>query len=421
MADITIDATVKAGVGIRAQRGMVWTTPSIGYQFGVDSDDLGKYWKTTDKGVNWSAGVTFSTAAKMCITVAVWYDKWTKSDAGTKIHIAWIDETDDECNYRTLDTSNDSLGTEFVVDSATGAVQNVGWSTRHVTICTAEAGDIHVGVGYNDDATFDGGHFSSDPSTISFSAADSSGALYENSALFQTDQVMFIPWNSGTTADILALYIDSSINNWTLKTFSASGSAWSEVGGGLHTDQNNYRSYDIMYRHSDDFFWVIASNTEGFGSSDHISYRHEDSTTIASTDVIVLNTATFSEASLLINQQNGDLYVAYMNGSTYDTAVKPVYQKSTNNGDTWGGEVAYGEAAEANYRGLWAGCSIGDAGGRFQPTFGQYTNSDLLTNNVNSVEIAAVAVSGRIMSSLVAAGGLAGLGGIAGKGGGLAG
>ena len=395
MADVVIDATVLAAPRPSSQRGMVWTTISIGYFFGIDSDGLGKYWKTSNKGITWAGGVTFSTAAKVVDTVGIWYDKWTKSDTSTKIRIAWLDETDDICRYTDLDTSGDTLGSIATVHDPSAAVQGGSWDLVHVTVCKAEGGDVHIGTIMNDNDPIDGGHFSSDPDTISFSAVDGSGALYEVSGAFDQDSAFFFPWNSGTAADIACAYVDKASNQITLKTFSATGSAWTEQAATIsHGETSSFISVAAMYRHTDDHFWIVASNTQGFSSSDLVIYRFEDSTAIAATDNVVLNTSTFSEATLMINQQNGDLYVGYMNGSTYNTVVNPVYRKSTDNSDSWGSELAYGEATAAEFTGIWAGLSVGDDGGRFQPTFAQQADSDLFTNNVNSVEIAAIAADG---------------------------
>ena len=51
--------------------------------------------RTTNAGTNWSVTEIQSDSTEQ---IAVWYDKETSGDSGTKVHIAWADSVADEAS-----------------------------------------------------------------------------------------------------------------------------------------------------------------------------------------------------------------------------------------------------------------------------------------------------------------------------------
>ncbi|KKK84062.1 hypothetical protein LCGC14_2787140, partial [marine sediment metagenome] len=94
-----------------------------------------------------------------------------------------------------------------------------------------------------------------------------------------------------------------------------------------------------------------------------------------------------AQVAVFINQQNNDIYVAYIKGGTWEATADIKYKKSTDGGTTWGSEQTYSEGTADDLRALWAGVSVGADGGRFQPVFFNDDLNDLFVNLTNDVNI----------------------------------
>ena len=81
--------------------------------------------------------------------------------------------------------------------------------------------------------------------------------------------------------------------------------------------------------------------------------------------------------------------MAYIRGTQISSLVDVYWQKSADGGGSWGGEQAYSEAVNDDFRWAWAGISVGNAGGKFQPAFYNHDFNDLFVNTVNDVDIPA--------------------------------
>ena len=112
MADVAVDTGIQTSFESAPRRiGLVWTDEDTGYVVFTDNV-LNDTWyrKTTDGGANWAAAVLVDLGSRVS-GIDVWFDKWTPGDSGTLLHIWWMDSNNDTVQYRTLDTSDDSLGT----------------------------------------------------------------------------------------------------------------------------------------------------------------------------------------------------------------------------------------------------------------------------------------------------------------------
>ena len=145
MAQVTIDSSIL----MAADRGtnspsVVFVTAQTGYVFYIDSDGAVVYRKTTDGGATWGSPVTVAVASDQNISVCVWYDRWTPGDEGDLIHVAFIGGSTKDFNYRTLDTSTDTLGTERLIVEDVGTFEATG---QYPTICKSKIGNLFAGVG----------------------------------------------------------------------------------------------------------------------------------------------------------------------------------------------------------------------------------------------------------------------------------
>lgn len=112
--------------------GIVWINTQVGYLiYARTSGTPDLVWtKTVDGGTTWTTPVTIQATCTPGV-LSVWFDQWTKGNAGTRIHIAWHRDTNSgnicgnhiNINYTYLDTANDVLGliTTSTVTAYTGS------------------------------------------------------------------------------------------------------------------------------------------------------------------------------------------------------------------------------------------------------------------------------------------------------------
>src|SRR3972149_6828771 len=119
MADITIESGASYYLHYEQLRGGIfWKSPLIGYMVYLDTARDLHYQKTTDGGATWGGVVEISGNVNVaCDAFADWQ---VSGDAGTKIHIAYIDSTIDDIMYVNLETSTDTLSTPDKVADAGG-------------------------------------------------------------------------------------------------------------------------------------------------------------------------------------------------------------------------------------------------------------------------------------------------------------
>ena len=99
-------------------------------------------------------------------------------------------------------------------------------------------------------------------------------------------------------------------------------------------------------------------------------------------------------AAVFINQQDDSVYVAYVKGGTWGSAVDAVFKKSSDGMANWAAESSYSEGAADDIRMVHAGRTVGASGGRYQPVFFNDDLNDIFVNLTYDVEIAAAAGGG---------------------------
>jgi len=312
--------------------------------------------------------------------MSIWYDRWTPGNTGTKIHVAYQDAAFHDIFYRGLDTSDDSLGTERTV-FAGASFETGNWNTAVIDITKARGGNLYIGF-WGDSAGEYGFYRSTDGGATWTSRAD----VADGNAV---DGILLMPGNETDEDDIWCVYWDRSANELTLKVYDDSGDSWSEsvIATGVFDDVSYYQM-SAAPRHSDNHVILAAWDIISGPTADLWVYDLADSAgDVGSVTRVLVSTDEAAGVAVLINQQNDDIYVAYMKGGTWEATVDVFYKKSTDGGTTWGAEQSYSEAAADDIRALWAGISVGANGGRFQPTFFNDDLDDLFVNIVNDVYI----------------------------------
>lgn len=413
MADVTIFGTGESNSYVRgSQAGPVWTTDDIGYFFMVDtSDDLLAY-KTTNGGSSWSSLTTVKTG--VVADYAVWFDKWTPGNTGTKIHIVYIDIPDTssiDFYYKALDTSGDSLGSEITLNAFT-ATGTATWSNCRsaiadsgaVSITKAQGGNIYAAIKTHvEDA---GG----DTEVEAFYRSTDSGASFgSRTSPFESvgaDSILLFPGNTSDNQDIGGAYWDASAGAISLKMYDDSANSWTETAIGTLTTTGLVWNNSAAIRVSDKHVFLAFVNG-GDASTTDIKFYELTVDSIASPTVtartdVVSNTAEMQDCSVFIDQTTDDVYVAYLLGTAWTATVHAHYKKSTDDGANWGSAVQIDEDAEDDHRHICVGHGTpGDASGRFYACWFNDDLNDWMGGFTNSVEILGVtaAITGTITSS----------------------
>ncbi len=375
MADITIDNAVLSVMNFLVQpRSLVWIDKNTGYVFFINDGFDFHYRKTTDAGATWGTEGTIRTGTVM--RAVVWYDRWTKDDTGTEIHIAFTDFDDSNITYNSLDTSDDSLSGEVTIFNGSSADSVINWSKHCISITKARGGNLYVGGWIDDDG--ERGFWRSTNSGVSWTSRSN---VTDANAV---DRIMFLAGNEADTNDIWCVYQDVGSNAITLKVYDNSGNSWSEsaIIDGM-SENNAFFGFDCMDRHSDGHAILVLREQHNSSAMDLAVHDITNIVTFSKKTDVNTNTFNYGICCLLINQQNDDLYVAYTTGTTVG-AIK--YKKSDDGGGTWGSESDMSVTSD-DHRVIFGGTSVQDDGGRWMPIWYNDDLDDLVTNKDNSVEL----------------------------------
>ncbi len=381
MADVVIDSNASSGTN-RAPRSLVFVSADVGYHFYLDSDATFGYSKTTDGGATWGAQVEIH-AATTFVAFDVWYDQWTPGDSGTLIHLAYIDSTNDDIFYRTLNTSGsptDSLGTQRVAVAPTSAVAGVGC---FVTLTKTRSGYLYIA--FDIDAGAERGLHRSTDAGVNWSSD-----LDDNFVEATLDWAHAFPAsNTGDDNDCWFLYFDASADDLTLKMWDSSAGSATEsasIAAVIDSGVDGLAQYPFSgsIRNSDGHLIAAVITQRDNAASDHLVFDINGTGSITSLTAITTDIDDHYNPCIFIDQNTDDLYIAY-NGKRDGSeaiggATKIYYTKSTDDGTTWSaGDTAYSEDAASAINRVWTPLS----GSRFCAVW--RTGTTFTTNEVNSV------------------------------------
>ncbi len=406
MADVTIEAAAGLSLYVKSLRGgPFWTSPTVGYVIYLDVNYDLVYRKTVDGGANWGAAqVVAAAAACQARNYDCWADWQTPGDAGTKIHIAYISQDLNQIRYVYLDTGDDSVGGDDLIEACqgTGTIRlTSGFGYNMVSISKTRGANLVVALEYEDsDVTY----FSSFYTSPDADTWTSKTSPYE--ALF--DICLLFPGNEADNQDVWGVFWDADAEEISLKTFDNSGNSWSEqaISGGM-VPYINSMQMDGAIRLSDGHLILAAWSGYNVATADLMTWDINGAGSITAKTNIINDTAEYALVSIFVNQANDDIYVAYAGGTDFETLVKVFYQLSQNGGGTWGGQTAMQVDVEDDMRWISAGAAKKDWGGKFQPVWFNDDIDDLFTNTDNGISISAVEVAasgGSPMGQLMTAG-----------------
>jgi len=380
MADITIEAAAHTTLFYEAVRvGPVWIGEDTAYVFYIDSNADLVYRKTVNGGANWDAAVSIKVGVIECLSI--WFDKWTPGDGGTKIHIAYMDTGSHDVLYRSLDTGTDTLSAEVIIFNGVSAELG-GWNVNIADITKSRGGNLYCGFWIDNDG--ENGFYRSVDGGATWTART---ALADGT---EVDLILLVPGAEADTNDIWCFYWD--VNAWaiSLKVYDDSGNSWAETAiGGSMVASTSYYQMSAATRTSDNHVILAAWNAVNTATADLMVWDIGGAGSIVAKTNVLTNTPEAALCAVFINQQNDDIYVAYLKGTDWTTLVGAYYKKSVDGGVNWGAETALSADAEDNLGAIWAGHSVGDDGGYFMPVWFNDDLNDLITNVANAVAIAA--------------------------------
>ena len=360
-----------------------------------DGDDIvyNRSTNATDASPSWAkTEITAGTARQ----IACFYDKQIPGNAGTLIHIVWMDEVDGSVYYRTLDVATDTLGTQRTVASGITVAAQIYFSR----CCIAVAVNGNIGIGYETQDEID------------FLISDDSGATWTSQTSNPYESDGQEDWALGFPADVDAgdmafLFWDRSANEISVKMYDESADSISETS--ILTSMADTTSFIQMAAqvlHSDKKVYGVAHTIFDDSTDDLVSFvvtpdSISSPTIVTSTAAIFTNQAESVQCAMAINQQNDDVYVFYLKGGTYGSSMDVVYHKSTDKMVSWGSEQAYSEQTADNFKNLSASASVDDDGGQIMASFYEEGAGKLFVNHPNSIDIAAAA--GVTVAEMVAA------------------
>lgn len=377
MPDVIVSATIRADNFRRTIFSyVVGIDTNIQYAFYTNIGMDFAFVKSIDGGNTWSAETIIQ--GNSVVKSAVWYDRWTPGDTGIFIHILTLDSTGPNLSYFSLDTTDDTVSAEVVIDNP--VVVGVAVQSNQVTIAKARGGNLLVQ--FWGDAAGSRGVWRSIDNGVSWVArADGADG---NTA----DYVMMFPGNEADDNDFWMLYLDISVNELSLKTYDDSGDSWSEalIVTGI-VESATVWSMGGAIRHSDNHLLVAVWTAIDNATAGILTFDINGAPSITPMANVVTDLAESGVLSITFSQGHEDVYVGYLKGGVFGATVDVVYKLSTDGMVVWGSEQAMSEDAADNLQQLASTLSVSSDGGLFLPIWANLTPDDYLCNVNNAVSI----------------------------------
>lgn len=340
-AVVTIDSTASSADRSNDNTGSqtVFISDQVGYAFYRDSTGQCVYSKTSNAGATWETPVLVDSQTD-CIRISVWYDRWTPGDAGSNIHIITMDTSADALFYNQLNTSVDTLllGSSPVnTGSNSGQGGTFTDSINTMTITKATDGEIYTAVNDNGDSY---AVSCSSLCNLELSWSEVGTSPFDN----RNDHNILMPLSGG---DILAINRDISANVIRSNVWdgSAWGASWTTVDTNVveSTEYEGGMSAAVDLATGNIYLAYVNDNDSLTDDNDDIRTAvYDGSAWTVMTNVLTNEVGRgLIDASIAIDQNNGDVYVAYTIQDTAGSAgtASIYYKESTNGMTSWGSEV----------------------------------------------------------------------------------
>ncbi len=370
MVDVVIDPLISASFPQSGRLGPCWLNDTVGFSFYRDTANI-VYEKTIDGGLTWGAAVV--VAAGAYVTFAIWHEKWTSPQGGNVVHMAF--GKNQFVQYRGFDLFNETL--TGLVTVRTAAADSPGYTT----ITKAKGGNLVIVDGGSNSAVIGAG--------VSVSTDDGVSWNPVNSGVVTTSlsNAKVVPGNTANDNDVIMIHCRDSTRVVQASQYDVGADSWTTV---LLFTSPLFRvlepMYEISVRHSDGHAIAPIGNVlAGTNDREIRTFDITDIATITETTKAVtpeLSTVTF--VSMVVDQQNDNIYVFY----SYGANPRPVFYKvSTDGMITWSAEVQFSDGT-GNFANGSCPLSIGDEGGIVLNTWRDADTDEWLTNVDNAIVLA---------------------------------
>ena len=398
MADVLVNGSVDDNsYKVSPTQGPVWISKLIGYfiEFPSTAGEELRLLKTTDGGATWPTTYEIDATSGALLAFAIWFDKWTKDNTGTVIHIVWQGETTpgttrDGLWYRGFNTATDTFVAGSInINNFAAQTSAQDRTSRTIAITRSRGGNLYIGLASN--RTLAAGN-----TQVFFYRSVDAGVTWVARADFaeltgngSNDYWLLMPGNDADNQDIWAAYMDISANEVSLKVHDDSANTWAETSvdavGLTLTGSEFTRMMQASIRHSDGHMILLVCTREQNATGDLRVYDINGAASIVA-KADALTNAQIVGTALTFDQNTDYIYVFYGDMSGGVTAIQVRYKKSTDGGATWGAAVQVTVTARA-WWGLSADWSIGSYEGRLLAVFQEDATFDVYTNTDNALDL----------------------------------
>lgn len=287
--------------------------------------------KSVDGGLTWQQPIV--VAAIACAQLAVWYDRWSGIDADL-VHLAYSDSGADDCLYRSLDLSSDSLGTQTTIFAGASTT-----TLSHLSITRARGGNLYAKVCI--DNGIEGGFFRSTD------VGGTWGSRTLNEALASQDQMILLPGFAADDQDIIGIFWDASADEISRQLYDDSADTWAETSIATsmvdRANTSDFPHFAASVDLENSQIVLAAWSGADTANADLRCWTVTESAITEVTNVVQNSTDDQGLCALGIDTDRGYWYVAYCGKSdgseTWNTAVNVYFKVSTDGGSTWGPET----------------------------------------------------------------------------------
>lgn len=388
-ADTTVASNISGSVDTRnGLWGPYWIDVNTATLIYSSTNDNPVVASTTDGGATWN---TYQIRSSSIRNLSAWFDQDTPGDTGTLIHFVYTDTSGaDAFRYFNVDVDGGAISEE-VIRNPTAV------SASYVALTKTVSGNLIATYISSTDSS--SGTFRSSTSTESWvsiadvwDAGNSEHLILFPAATADDDDAVGILWNFDIDEIELRMY-DESANTWT--TTGIEGNMIEDAG---------HINMDASVRHSDSHILLTAHSNDDTAGDDLLTWDLTVDSIASPATTSKANIFTdqnqSAQAAMIINQQNDDIYVAYLKGGAWTGTVDVVYHKSDDGMATWGSELTYSEAAQDDNRRVSGTRTIGDNGGRIQWSWYNDDLLDIYVNLVNDIEIFAAPSGAKVIRLL---------------------
>lgn len=346
----------------------------------VDSSKSMHYNYTDDNWATWSTGLGDVLWQGDAEHFAVWFDRQTPGDSGTKVHVIGLDSDTGNLYYENIDIVSRVQGG---VKTVAGSLTISGLPNQN-RCCITKTVSGNLVVGYSTQTEI-GCHGSND---LFVSDNNTLADVYETAT--EEDYVVLFPAETADDDDAVAMFWDRSAAEISLKMYDNSADTWTEtsVATSVYADAYHINMGGAV-RHSDGHVIGAAhSNDDSTGDNLLVWDFTVDSIsapTVTSKTNVFSSQAESAQVAVLINQDNDYIYIAHLKGGTWQSSVDVAYNESQDGGATWESVVQISEGASDDVRAVGCGGSV-DESGAWDLWFSFY-NDDTTTLHLNSAEI----------------------------------